>query len=97
MEKLKENNFKRQEFKFTLDKKSFLSLAKDKKFRKIYPTRTVNSVYFDTINFNFFMTAKKELFQEKKLELGIMILIIIIYPLKINFHITIIDLNFQKN
>ena len=35
MKKLKENNFKRQEFKFTLDKKSFLSLVKDKKLRKI--------------------------------------------------------------
>ena len=39
MEKLKENNFKRQEFKFTLDKKSFLSLAKDLEMN--------NSVYFD--------------------------------------------------
>ena len=66
MEKLIENNFKRQEFKFTLDKKSFLSLAKDKKLRKIYPTRTVNSIYFDTINFNFFHDSEEGTVPRKK-------------------------------
>ena len=42
MEKLIENNFKRQEFKFILDKKSFLSLVKEKNWKKfILPEKLI--------------------------------------------------------
>ena len=58
---------KRQEIKFVFSLRNFFTLRIEKKLKKIYPTRIVNSIYFDTNNFDFFQKSEEGLSPRKKI------------------------------
>ena len=62
----KENN-RRQEIKFLFNLSSFFMLKIEKKLKKIFPTRIVNSIYFDTNKFDFYHNSEEGLSPRKKI------------------------------
>ena len=62
----KENN-RRQEIKFLFNLSSFFMFKIEKKLKKIFPTRIVNSIYFDTNKFDFYHNSEEGLSPRKKI------------------------------
>jgi len=60
---------KRQEIKFLFNESNFFKLRIDKKINKIFPTRLVNSIYFDTLKFDFFHESEEGLSPRKKIRI----------------------------
>ena len=50
------DNIKRYEIKFVFTNKDENKLLKNNKLKKIFPDRIVESIYFDTSEFKFFIT-----------------------------------------
>ena len=64
---LEKNNIqKRQEIKFLVNKKFIFDLKLEKKINKLYPSRIINSIYFDTINLDFFHDSEEGISPRKK-------------------------------
>lgn len=64
---LEKNNIqKRQEIKFLVNKKFIFDLKLEKKINKLFPSRIINSIYFDTINLDFFHDSEEGISPRKK-------------------------------
>ena len=60
---------KRQEIKFLVDKKYFFDLQLKKKIKKLFPSRIINSIYFDTVSLNFFHDSEEGISPRKKVRI----------------------------
>ena len=69
MELKKDNIQKRQEIKFLVKKEFFLNLKLKKKINKLFPARKINSIYFDTINLDFFHDSEEGISPRKKIRI----------------------------
>ena len=61
------NLHQRQEIKFIFNLKNFFNFKLKKRIKKIFPSRIVNSIYFDTYNFDFFHRSEEGLSLRKKI------------------------------
>jgi len=61
------NDNKRQGIKFIFNLSSFFIFRIEKKLKKIYPARIVNSIYFDTNTFDFYQDSEEGLSPRKKI------------------------------
>ena len=57
----------RQEIKFIFNLRNFFNFRLKKRIKKVFPTRIVNSIYFDTYNFDFFHKSEEVLSFRKKI------------------------------
>ena len=69
MEIKKDFTQKRQEIKFLVDKKYFFDLQLKKKIKKLFPSRIINSIYFDTVSLNFFHDSEEGISPRKKVRI----------------------------
>ena len=69
MSLIKDNIQKRQEIKFLVNKKFFFDLKLEKKINKLFPSRIINSIYFDTINLDFFHDSEEGISPRKKIRI----------------------------
>lgn len=60
---------KRQEIKFLVNKNFFFDLQLKKKIKKLFPSRIINSIYFDTLNLDFFHDSEEGISPRKKIRI----------------------------
>tara|TARA_B110000014_G_scaffold202979_1_gene152968 strand:- start:282 stop:878 length:597 start_codon:yes stop_codon:yes gene_type:complete len=60
---------KRYEIKFDISEFKINKIVKDYRLKKLHPERTVKSIYFDTINYNYFIESEEGQTPRKKIRI----------------------------
>ena len=59
----------RYEIKFDISDYNLFDLIKDYKLQKLHPKRIIKSIYFDTINYDYFVNSEEGQTPRKKIRL----------------------------